>query len=78
MSIRWRVSFGGRDVTVEGPDSAVVTVTVAAAVVNDEHFDPTEAYMRGHLKAEGDTGVLFAALRDGSARTELIRLASRP
>lgn len=47
MSIRWRVSFGGRDVTVEGPDSAVVTVTVAAAVVNDEYFDPTEAYMRG-------------------------------
>lgn len=78
MSVRWRVSFGGRDVVVEGPEDAAVKVTVPAAAVTADGFDPTEAYMRGSLKAEGNTGVLFGVLADGSALSALTRLASRP
>ena len=78
MSVRWRVSFGGRDVVVDGPDDAMVTVTVPAVDVTADGFDPTEAYMRGSLKAEGNTGVLFRVLADGTALSELTRLASRP
>jgi hypothetical protein len=64
------------DERVSGPDDAAVVVTVPIAVVTGEGFDPTAEYMRGRLKATGHTGVLFSTLADGSARAELVRLAS--
>lgn len=75
MSVQYRVSFAKNDEAVDGPGDAQVVVTVAAA---DALGDPTVAFMQGRLKSTGSTGVLLAALRDGSAAATLSRLASRP
>ena len=75
MSIQYRVTFAKNDEAVDGPDDAEVVVTVAAA---DAALDPTVAFMLGKLKNTGSTGVLMAALADGSAAAALSRLASRP
>ena len=57
-----RVVVGKKDEIVTGPDGAAVVVSVAAA---DVGLDATVAYMQGRLKATGDTGRLFEALRSG-------------
>ncbi len=75
MSIQYRVAFAKNDEVVEGPDDAEVVVSVAAA---DVALDPSVAFMQGKLKNTGSTGVLMAALADGSAAAVLSRLASRP
>ncbi|MDA2945133.1 MAG: hypothetical protein O2925_04020 [Actinomycetota bacterium] len=74
--IQYRLVIGKGDERVSGSDAAAVVVTVPLSVVAADGFDPTAEYMRGRLKAAGHTGVLFAALADGSACTELVRLAS--
>ena len=73
-TVQYRVQFGKGDEAVEGPDDAAVTIRIAAG---DCASDPSVAYMRGKLKAEGDTGVLFEELWSGRAETTLSRLASR-
>lgn len=75
MSVQYRVSFGKKDEVVDGPDDADVVLRIEA---RDAEMDPTEAYMRGRLKAEGHTGALFAVLRSGEAADVISRLASRP
>jgi hypothetical protein len=75
MSVQYRVAFGKKDEAVEGPDDADVVLRIDA---KDAALDPTEAYMRGRLKAEGHTGALFAVLRSGAAAETISRLASRP
>lgn len=74
-TVQYRVAFGKNDEAVEGPDDADVVVSVAAA---DAATDPSVAFMQGKLKAVGQTGVLFEALRSGAAAAALSRLASRP
>lgn len=75
MTVQYRVQFGKNDEVVEGPDDASVVLRIAA---KDCGTDPTVAYMRGKLKAEGHTGALLAALWSGQAAEVLSRLASRP
>jgi hypothetical protein len=75
LSVQYRVVFGKKDEVVEGPDDADVVLRIDA---RDAALDPTEAYMRGRLKAEGHTGALFAVLRSGAAAEAINRLASRP
>jgi hypothetical protein len=36
------------------------------------------AYMRGVLKAAGDTGIVLRALRSGEAREAISRLVAQP
>ena len=60
--IQVRVVVGKKDEVVTGPDDAAVVVSVAAA---DAGLDATVAFMQGRLKATGDTGRLFEALRSG-------------
>jgi hypothetical protein len=74
-SVQYRVVVGKKDEIVEGPDDADVVVTVPLA---DAALDPSVAFMRGRLKATGDTGVLFELFRSGDAAAALSRLASRP
>lgn len=74
--VQYRVVVAKGDERVSGPDGAVLVVSVPIAVVWAEGFDPTAEYMRGRLKASGHTGILFTVLSDGSARAELIKLAS--
>lgn len=73
-TVQYRVAFGKKDEAVEGPDDAALVVTVAAA---DAALEPSVAFMSGKLKAEGDTGVLFAVLKSGEAARVLQRLAVR-
>lgn len=73
-SVQYRVTFGKNDEAVEGPDGADVVIRVD---VKDASMDPTVAYMRGKLKAEGHTGALVAALSGGEAAKVISRLASR-
>jgi hypothetical protein len=74
MTIQYRVAFGKKDETVEGPDDATVVVTIAAA---DCALDPTTAFMLGKLKSTGPTGPLFDVLKSGEAAAALRRLAVR-
>lgn len=73
-TVQYRVVFGKNDEVVEGPDDAVVVITVPAAEATS---DPTSLYMRGVLKASGSTGALFRALRGVEVSATLTRLASR-
>ena len=74
-SVQYRVAFGKKDEVVEGPDDAVLVVTIAAA---DATMDPAVAFMRGKLKSTGPTGLLFDLLRSGEAGAAITRLAVRP
>ena len=75
MSVQYKVAFSKSDVAVEGPDGADVVISVESKWAAD---DPTVAYMRGRLKAEGHTGELLEALWSGEAARVISRLASRP
>ena len=66
--IQVRVVVGKKDEIVTGPDDAAVVVSVPLA---DVGLDPTVAFMQGRLKATGDTGRLFDALRSGEIATVL-------
>jgi hypothetical protein len=61
-AVQVRIVVGKKDEIVTGPDDAAVVVSVARA---DVGIDATVAYMQGRLKATGDTGRLFDALRSG-------------
>lgn len=74
-TVQYRVSFGKNDEAIEGPDGADVVIRIDA---KEAVVDPTVAYMRGKLKAEGHTGALIAALSSGDAARVITRLASRP
>lgn len=74
-TVQYRVAFGKNDEAIEGPDDADVVVRID---VKDASLDPTVAYMRGKLKAEGHTGALVEALSTGRASAVISRLASRP
>ena len=73
-NVQYRVVFGKKDEVVEGPDDAVLVITVPAA---DAAGDPTSLYMQGKLKAAGSSGALFELLRSGEVSRVLARLASR-
>ena len=73
-SVQYRVVFGKKDEVVEGPDDAVLVVEISAA---EATADPTVAYMQGKLRATGNTGVLFDALRSGEIAANLARLSQR-
>jgi putative sterol carrier protein len=75
MSVQYRVAFGKNDEAIDGPDDADVVVRIA---VKDAELDPTVAFMKGKLKAEGNTGELFRSLWTGEAKETISRLASRP
>ena len=73
MSVQYRVGVGKGDERVDGPDDAEVVIVVPLA---DALTAPDVAYMRGRLKASGDTGVLLDVLRSGEAAAVLARLAA--
>jgi hypothetical protein len=71
--VQVRIVVGKKDEIVSGPDDAAVVVSIALA---DVALDATVAYMQGRLKATGDTGRLFDALRSGEIDAALA--AHRP
>ena len=71
MTVQVRVAVDKKREVVDGPDDADVVVTIAAA---DVSADPAVAYMQGKLKATGNTGLLFTALRSGEIARALTRV----
>jgi hypothetical protein len=67
-TMQFHIVLGRRDEIVRGPDGADLVITVNRA---DVGLEPTVAYMQGRLKAVGNTGLLFEALRSGAVATEL-------
>jgi hypothetical protein len=67
-TIQLHIVLGRRDEIVHGPEGADLVITVNRA---DVDLEPTVAYMQGRLKAAGDTGLLFEALRSGAVAREL-------
>lgn len=67
-TVQYRIAVAKKEEIVVGPDDADAVVTIAKA---DCGLDPTVAYMRGKLKATGNTGALLDALRSGEAAAAL-------
>lgn len=78
MSVQYRVVVAKKDERVDGPDDADVVVTVPLVDAAADGFDPTVAYMRGVLKASGNTGVVLDELKSGAAAEAIARLVSQP
>ena len=78
MSVQYRVVVAKKDERVDGPDDADVIVTVPLVDAAADDFDPTVAYMRGVLKASGDTGVVLEVLKSGAAGEAIATLVAQP
>ena len=76
-SVQYRVVVGKKDERVEGPDDAAVVVTLPLPDAAADGFDPQVAFMRGRLKAAGQTGPLLTALADGTAADTIARLVEQ-
>jgi hypothetical protein len=76
MSIQYRLVVAKKDERVEGPDDADIVLTAPVDAVTADGFDATVEYMRGRLKATGDTGEILSVLRLGEATDAFTRLAS--
>jgi len=74
-TVQYVVSFSKKEEVVDGPDDADVVVRIGA---KDVDLDPTVAFMKGKLKAEGSTRALFEALWSGDATKAISQLASHP
>jgi hypothetical protein len=76
MSVQYRVVVAKKDERIAGPDDADVVVTVPLADASDPGFDPSVAFMRGVLKASGNTGDIIDLLTGGVAATEIAALVA--
>ncbi len=76
MTVQYRLVVAKKDERVDGPDDADVVVTVPLDVAGADDFDPTVEFMRGKLKAAGDTGVLLDLLKSGDARDAIAALVA--
>jgi hypothetical protein len=76
VSVQFRVVVAKKDERTSGPADADVVVTVPLADASEPGFDSAVAYMRGALKASGDTGVIIDLLVDGTAATEIATLVA--
>ncbi|HSL73554.1 MAG TPA: hypothetical protein VK853_03770 [Ilumatobacteraceae bacterium] len=74
MSVQYRVVVAKRDERVDGPDDADVVFTVPLVDAAADGFDPTVAFMRGVLKASGDTGIVLEQLKSGAAAAAIAAL----
>jgi putative sterol carrier protein len=72
-TVQYVVAVSKKEEAVEGPDNADVVIRIAA---KDVELDPTVAFMKGKLKAEGSTRALFEVLWSGEAAAAISRLAS--
>jgi hypothetical protein len=76
MSVQYRVVVGKKDERIDGPDDADVVVTVPLMDAAAADFDPTVAYMRGVLKAAGNSGRVLDLLASGEAATAIAALVA--
>ena len=76
-SVQYRVVVAKKDERVDGPDDADIVVTVPLVDAAADGFDPTEAFMRGKLKASGHTGEILDLLKSGAAATVIAALVAQ-
>jgi hypothetical protein len=76
VSVQYRLSVAKKDERVEGPDDAAIVVTAPIDVARSDGFDATVEFMRGKLKASGDTGEILSLLRTGAADEAFGRLVA--
>lgn len=76
MSVQYRVVVAKKDERVDGPDDAEIVITVPIVDAAADAFDPTVAFMRGKLKAAGDTGKILDLLKSGSAAGAIAALVA--
>lgn len=72
VTVQYRVVLGKKEERVEGPDDALVVISVPIA---DAGRDPSVAFMAGKLKASGPTGALFELLKSGEVARMIGQLA---
>ena len=77
MSVQYRVVVAKKDERVDGPDGADIVVTVPLVDSAADDFDPTVSYMRGVLKASGNTGEILELLKSGAAAEAINRLVAQ-
>ena len=75
-SVQYRVVVAKTDERVDGPDDADIVITVPLADAAAEGFDPTVSFMRGTLKASGNTGEILSLLKSGAAAAAIAPLAN--
>jgi hypothetical protein len=63
MSVQYKVVVAKKDERVDGPDDAEIVITVPIVDAAAVDFDPTVEFMRGKLKAAGDTGEILDLLK---------------
>jgi hypothetical protein len=78
VTVQYRVVVGKKDERVDGPDDADIVVTVPLIDAAAPGFDPTVAFMRGVLKASGQTGAVLDLLKSGDAAAALATLSATP
>jgi hypothetical protein len=78
MTVQYRVVVAKKDELVDGPDDAEIVLSVPISVASEDGFDATIEFMRGRLKAVGQSGEVLELLKSGVASTAISRLASRP
>ena len=74
-SVQYRVVVAKKDERIEGPNDAEIVFTVPVIDATASDFDPTVAFMRGKLKASGNTNEIFKLLKSGAAATAVAILA---
>ncbi len=67
-TIQYQIVVGKKVGRCVGPDDAELVVAVEAAALT---LDPNVLFMNGKLKATGNTGLLFEALKSGRIATDL-------
>lgn len=75
-TVQYRVVVAKKDERIDGPDDADIVVTVPVVDAAAPDFDPAVAFMRGKLKAAGDTGDILRILKSGDALEAIRALAA--
>jgi putative sterol carrier protein len=76
-SVQYRVVVAKKDERIDGPDDADIVVTVPVVDAAADGFDPTVAFMRGKLKASGNTGEVLELLKSGAAASAIAALVTQ-
>lgn len=75
-TVQYRVVVAKKDERVDGPDDADIVITVPVAVATAEDFDPAVEFMRGKLKASGNSGDVLALMKSGAPHAAIAALAA--
>ena len=76
MSVQYKVVVAKKDERVEGPDDADIVITVPIVDASADDFDPAVAFMRGKLKAAGDSGEILTLFKSGAPAQAIAALVA--